>query len=184
MMILHISKRRIAVMAVSFMVIAAVTVVLAGCFSDKENTITLADTAEMADYLQQLGWQVEPDPIETLDLQLPQSLGDTWGDYAAMQTEQGLPFADFAGQPIRRYTFRITNYPGMDGGVQANLYLCGDTLIGGDVVATGKGRLPARTDISRGIDRKSEYILTYLVRIIQIVFEHWQKRGSLTASSF
>ena len=23
--------------------------------------------------------------------------------------------------------------------VQANLYLCGDTLIGGDVVATGKG---------------------------------------------
>lgn len=115
MMILHISKRRIAVMAVSFMVIAAVTVVLAGCFSDKENTITLADTAEMADYLQQLGWQVEPDPIETLDLQLPQTLGDTWGDYAAMQTEQGLPFADFAGQPIRRYTFRITNYPGMDG---------------------------------------------------------------------
>ena len=111
MMILHISKRRIAVMAVSFMVIAAVTVVLAGCFSDKENTITLADTAEMADYLQQLGWQVEPDPIETLDLQLPQTLGDTWGDYAAMQTEQGLPFADFAGQPIRRYTFRITNYP-------------------------------------------------------------------------
>ena len=91
MMILHISKRRIAVMAVSFMVIAAVTVVLAGCFSDKENTITLADTAEMADYLQQLGWQVEPDPIETLDLQLPQTLGDTWGDYAAMQTEQGPP---------------------------------------------------------------------------------------------
>jgi len=139
MMILHISKRRIAVMAVSFMVIAAVTVVLAGCFSDKENTITLADTAEMADYLQQLGWQVEPDPIETLDLQLPQTLGDTWGDYAAMQTEQSLPFADFAGQPIRRYTFRITNYPGMDGGVQANLYLCGDVLIGGDIVATGKG---------------------------------------------
>ena len=139
MMILHISKRRIAVMAVSFMVIAAVTVVLAGCFSDKENTITLADTAEMADYLQQLGWQVEPDPIETLDLQLPQTLGDTWGDYAAMQAEQGFPFTDFAGQPIRRYTFRITNYPGMDGGVQANLYLCGDTLIGGDVVATGKG---------------------------------------------
>ena len=90
MMILHISKRRIAVMAVSFMVIAAVTVVLAGCFSDKENTITLADTAEMADYLQQLGWQVEPDPIETLDLQLPQSLGDTWGDYAAMQAEHYL----------------------------------------------------------------------------------------------
>ena len=129
MMILHISKRRIAVMAVSFMVIAAVTVVLAGCFSDKENTITLADTAEMADYLQQLGWQVEPDPIETLDLQLPQSLGATWGDYDDKQAEQGIPFTDFAGQPLRRYTFRIPNSPGKDGGEQANLYLCGDTLL-------------------------------------------------------
>lgn len=180
MMILHISKRRIAVMAVSFMVIAAVTVVLAGCFSDKENTITLADTAEMADYLQQLGWQVEPDPIEALDLQLPQTLGDTWGDYAAMQTEQGLPFADFAGQPIRRYTFRITNYPGMDGGVQANLYLCGDTLIGGDVVATGKG------GFQHGLEYpgcKSEYSQAFFDTIIQIVVGIGRKRGSLTASS-
>lgn len=91
MMILHISKRRIAVMAVSFMVIAAVTVVLAGCFSDKENTITLTDTAEMADYLQQLGWQVEPDPIETLDLQLPQTLGDTWGDSPACRPNRASP---------------------------------------------------------------------------------------------
>lgn len=73
MMILHISKRRIAVMAVSFMVIAAVTVVLAGCFSDKENTITLADTAEMADYLQQLGWQVEPDPIRRWTFSFPRA---------------------------------------------------------------------------------------------------------------
>ena len=139
MMILHISKRRIAVMAVSFMVIAAVTVVLAGCFSDKENTITLTDTTAMASYLQEKGWQVDPAPLETLDLQLPASLSDTWRDYATLQAEQGFPFTDFAGQSVRRYTFRVTNYPGMGNGVQANLYLCGDTLIGGDIVATGQG---------------------------------------------
>ena len=33
----------------------------------------------------------------------------------------------------------VGNYPGMPEGVQANLYLCGDTLIGGDIIATGKG---------------------------------------------
>ena len=33
----------------------------------------------------------------------------------------------------------VTNYPGVPEGVQANLYLCGDTLIGGDIIATGKG---------------------------------------------
>ena len=139
MMILHISKRRFIGVASIFAVVAAAAVVLAGCFADKEETITLVDTTEMVEYLQGLGWQVESDPIETLDLQLPQQLTESWGDYAAMQDEQGFPFTDYAGQPIRRYTFRVTNYPGVESGVQANLYLCEDVLIGGDVVATGKG---------------------------------------------
>ena len=139
MMILHISKRRFIGVASIFAVVAAAAVVLAGCFSDKEETITLVDTTAMVEYLQELGWQVESDPIETLDLQLPQQLTESWGDYAAMQDEQGFPFTDYAGQPIRRYTFRVTNYPGVESGVQANLYLCEDVLIGGDIVATGKG---------------------------------------------
>lgn len=139
MMILHISKRRFLGIASIFAVVAAAALVLVGCFSRKEDPITLVDTAAMAEYLQGLGWQVESDPIETLDLQLPQQLTESWGDYAAMQAEQGFPFTDYAGQPIRRYTFRINNYPGMESGVQANLYLCGDVLIGGDIVATGKG---------------------------------------------
>lgn len=139
MMILHISKRRFIGIASIFAVVAAAAVMLAGCFADKEETITLVDTTAMVEYLQGLGWQVESDPIETLDLQLPQQLTESWGDYAAMQDEQGFPFTDYAGQPIRRYTFRVTNYPGVESGVQANLYLCEDVLIGGDVVATGKG---------------------------------------------
>ncbi len=139
MMILHISKRRFIGVASIFAVVAAAAVVLAGCFADKEETITLVDTTAMVEYLQGLGWQVESDPIETLDLQLPQQLTESWGDYAAMQDEQGFPFTDYAGQPIRRYTFRVTNYPGVESGVQANLYLCEDVLIGGDIVATGKG---------------------------------------------
>lgn len=139
MMILHISKRRFIGVASIFAVVAAAAVVLAGCFADKEESITLVDTTAMVEYLQGLGWQVESDPIETLDLQLPQQLTESWGDYAAMQDEQGFPFTDYAGQPIRRYTFRVTNYPGVESGVQANLYLCEDVLIGGDIVATGKG---------------------------------------------
>ena len=139
MMILHISKRRFIDVASIFAVVAAAAVVLAGCFADKEEAITLVDTTAMVEYLQGLGWQVESDPIETLDLQLPQQLTESWGDYAAMQDEQGFPFTDYAGQPIRRYTFRVMNYPGVESGVQANLYLCEDVLIGGDIVATGKG---------------------------------------------
>ena len=46
----------------------------------------------MTSYLRQLGWQVEDAPLETLDLQLPPQLTDSWGDYGQMQTEQGFPF--------------------------------------------------------------------------------------------
>ena len=89
-------------------------------------------------YLEKLGWQVEPEPLETLQIKLPADLKG-YEDYLALQTEQGLPFADCEGKVVCRYTYRVTNYPGMEKGVQANLYLCGDVLIGGDIVATGKG---------------------------------------------
>ena len=38
---------------------------------------------------------------------------------------------------MRRYTYTVTNYPGITKGVQANLYLWGDEVIGGDIIATG-----------------------------------------------
>ena len=90
-------------------------------------------------YLEGLGWQVEPQPIETLDLQLPEKLEGEWSAYAKLQAGQNLPFADFGGQAVKRYTYTVTNYPEIPQGVQANLYLWGDQIIGGDVIFTGQG---------------------------------------------
>ena len=126
----RLPRRRAAAMAAA---------VLAGCFNGKEKPLTLADDPARVSYLQELGWQVESTPVETLDLQLPENLEKKWGDYTALQKQQGFPFADYAGQAVRRYTYAVGNYPGVPEGVQANLYLCGDVLIGGDIVATGKG---------------------------------------------
>lgn len=142
MKVVHIRlpKRRAGAFAAVILVVAAAAAVLGGCFSRGGSTaMELADDAARVAYLQELGWQVESTPLETLDLQLPRELSDTWDEYAQLQAQQALPFADYAGQPVRRYTYRVTNYPGVEKGVQANLYLCGDVLIGGDIVATGKG---------------------------------------------
>ena len=49
------------------------------------------------------------------------------------------PFSEFAGQAVKRYTYTVTNYPEIPQGVQANLYLWGDQIIGGDVIFTGQG---------------------------------------------
>lgn len=96
-------------------------------------------SAGCAAYLEKLGWQVEPDPLETLRLRLPEDLTAEYGDYIALQKDQGLPFADCGGQTVCRYTFRLTNYPGGRTDAQANLYLCGRTVIAGDVMLLGEG---------------------------------------------
>ena len=141
MRVIHITRRRMALMSLALGLVIGSALLLAGCFGgDKETeVITAATNEERVAYLQALGWQVEPQPIETLDLQLPEKLEGEWDAYAKLQKGQGLPFSEFAGQAVKRYTYTVTNYPEIPQGVQANLYLWGDQIIGGDVIFTGQG---------------------------------------------
>ena len=141
MRVIHITRRRMALMSLALGLVIGSALLLAGCFGgDKETeVITAATNEERVAYLEALGWQVEPQPIETLDLQLPEKLEDEWDAYAKLQKGQGLPFSEFAGQAVKRYTYTVTNYPEIPQGVQANLYLWGDQIIGGDVIFTGQG---------------------------------------------
>lgn len=141
MRVIHITRRRMALMSLALGLVIGSALLLAGCFGgDKETeVITAATNEERVAYLDGLGWQVEPQPIETLDLQLPEKLEGEWDAYAKLQKGQGLPFSEFAGQAVKRYTYTVTNYPDIPQGVQANLYLWGDQIIGGDVIFTGQG---------------------------------------------
>ena len=141
MRVIHITRRRMALMSLALGLVIGSALLLAGCFGgDKETeVITAATNEERVAYLEALGWQVEPQPIETLDLQRPEKLEGEWDAYAKLQKGQGLPFSEFAGQAVKRYTYTVTNYPEIPQGVQANLYLWGDQIIGGDVIFTGQG---------------------------------------------
>ena len=141
MRVIHITRRRMALMSLALGLVIGSALLLAGCFGGDKDTevITAATNEERVAYLEALGWQVEPQPIETLDLQLPEKLEGEWDAYAKLQKGQGLPFSEFAGQAVKRYTYTVTNYPEIPQGVQANLYLWGDQIIGGDVIFTGQG---------------------------------------------
>ena len=141
MRVIHITRRRMALLSLALGMVIGSALLLAGCFGgEKEPEIITAATAEeRVAFLEGLGWQVEPQPIETLDLQLPETLENEWADYAKLQKGQGLPFGEFTGQAVKRYTYTVINYPDIPQGVQANLYLWGDQIIGGDIIATGQG---------------------------------------------
>ena len=102
MRVIHISRRRMVLLSLALGLVIGSALMLAGCFGgDKTPEIITAATAEeRVAYLEGFGWQVNPQPIETLDLQLPERLENEWETYAKLQKEQNLPFADFAGQAV------------------------------------------------------------------------------------
>ncbi len=139
MFIIHFKLHKRALLAaVAILVLALALIFLVNrCGQDPADPIEAGTPELRIAYLEQLGWQVDVSPVETLDLQLPKPLNDEWQAYAKLQSQQGLPFDQFAGQQVKRYTYTVNNYPGIEKGVQINLYVSGSQLIGGDVIVLG-----------------------------------------------
>lgn len=110
---------------------------LKGRPSPGEELITAASEEERAEYLRSLGWEIETSPMETLEFMLPQPLNDSYEEYNALQKEQGFDLEPYAGMQVKRYSYRVLNYPNYPDDVQADLYLCGDVVIGGDILYCG-----------------------------------------------
>lgn len=131
----HLRKQFLVAGGAALALVLALILVLSGCQKQDSTPIPAGTEEQRLAYLKELGWTVEETPVETLDLLLPEKLEGEWQAYAKLQKSQDLPFGDFAGQTVRRYTYTVTNYPGIEKGVQVNLFVCGDQLIGGDIIS-------------------------------------------------
>ena len=86
-------------------------------------------------YLAQLGWQVVQEPLATQEFIIPQQFDESYTDYLTLQSEQGFDLEQYAGKRVKRYTYEITNYPTGESGVQANLLIYKNTVVGGEVLS-------------------------------------------------
>ena len=84
-------------------------------------------------FLSQFGWEVESKPCEEKKVTIPEEFDTVFTGYNDIQKAQGLDLSRYAKQEVTRYTYVVTNYPDYDGLVYANLLVCGDTVVGGDV---------------------------------------------------
>ena len=105
-------------------------------FPEKEPP-SLEDNAGRVDYLRGLGWEVEEEPVESLQFILPDTLEEPYLSYNALQLPQGFDLGQHCGEAVERYTYTVTNYPDRPGGVQANLYISGGVPIAGDILCPG-----------------------------------------------
>ena len=87
------------------------------------------------DYLSAYGWQVSQEPSATQELLIPQEMDDSYGEYLALQAGQGFDLEKYAGKRVKRYTYEVLNYPTGETGVQANLLIHKNTVVGGEVLS-------------------------------------------------
>lgn len=137
----HFSKKK-ALLALA--AAAAIIVLLILLFGRRESAEAPADlprlttNEERLAYLQSFGWELEAEPLETLQFLLPETLNEPYLTYNKMQEEQGFDLTGCAGKQIARYTYAVTNYPGRPLGVQANLYVCEEYPAAGDILCPGE----------------------------------------------
>ena len=84
-----------------------------------------------------MGWEVEPEPVETLQFLLPEKLEEPYLTYNELQDSQGFDLSTACGKQVSRFTYTVTNYPNRPEGVQLNLYVCEEQPVAGDVLCAG-----------------------------------------------
>ena len=117
MFVLSVHRRQIK-MAILVLCIAVVAVAFffvskQGVEAAKEAQMNLraATAEERIAYLSQFGWSVEQDPVEVSEVILPETFDDTYAQYNELQKAQGFDLSVYAGKRVKRWIYRVTNYP-------------------------------------------------------------------------
>lgn len=135
----RVSKKKTAAITAVILVAVLAVVVLVGNQADPavSGLPQLADNDARVSYLQSMGWEVDPEPVETLQFLLPEKLEEPYLTYNELQDSQGFDLSACCGKQVARYTYTVTNYPGRPEGVQANLYVCEGQPVAGDILCAG-----------------------------------------------
>ena len=118
-MVVFMRRRQLAMAAAGVLAALALLLIVPGCQrgGGKTEPVKAADNAARVAYLEDLSGHTE---------------------YTALQKDLGLPFDQCGGKTATRYTYTVLNYPDIPQGVQANLFVCGDQVIAGDITSLGQ----------------------------------------------
>lgn len=130
-------KAVLAAILAGILMAALILLLGRGGGSEEASAPQLTGNAERVAYLRELGWEVEDEPVTTLQFLLPPQLKGDYVAYNDLQKQQGFDLEACCGKQVTRYTYAVTNYPQRPDGVQLNLYVCEELPVAGDVVCTG-----------------------------------------------
>lgn len=83
-------------------------------------------------FIRQFGIEVEENPVEEADFNVPENLDRVIHGYNELQKKQNLDVTKYVGKRVTRYTYKVTNY-NAEGEVYANLFIYRSKVIACDV---------------------------------------------------
>ncbi len=84
-------------------------------------------------FLRSFGWEVEVTPTEEVEVTIPAEFDKIFQSYNELQKKQGFDLSKYRKKQVKRYTYRITNYPDYTGDVYVSVLMSRNRVIGGDV---------------------------------------------------
>lgn len=133
------TAKKVFISAVIIMVIF-IAVIFSGNRA-KSELVLQPDTAsaiavnneQRQDYLKSFGWEVSDEPVEIVEVVIPEKFGEVYSRYNKLQREQGFDLEKYKGKLVKRYTYAVNNYPNEPEYVRANMLVINGQIIGGDI---------------------------------------------------
>lgn len=89
--------------------------------------------ADRVAFLEGYGWIVSQEPAAVEDIRLPDTFDASYDEYLSLQKSQGFDLSQYAGKTVKRYTYQVSNYPGLQENIWASLLLYKKEVIGGEI---------------------------------------------------
>ena len=133
------SRKKAVLTVIAMGIVMVVLILLTGRTESGSSAAqpALTENNQRVEYLRSFGWEVAEEPVETLQFLLPETLEEPYLSYNELQLGQGFDLTACLGKQVERYTYTVTNYPERPEGVQANLYICEDYPVAGDICCPG-----------------------------------------------
>lgn len=139
------TKKELALLLVGLLLFISAMVYVLFPRGDKETaalteqgySLNASDANERSLFIKQFGWQTDDEPEEVREIVIPTSFSDVYTEYNEnVQKPQGFDLSRYCGESIKRWTYRVTNYPQCDDVVFINILIKDGKVIGGDVCST------------------------------------------------
>ena len=121
-----------------FGVVLVVAVALALIFSSNGEGGFDGETQEQRiNFLASLGLEADPESERAKEVVIPEEFDEIFENYNALQKKAGFDLENFKGKTVKKYTYKILNYPSAekDDIILSDLLVFDGKIIGGDVYA-------------------------------------------------